>query len=133
MGQVGLPELRFFGDVRRHILGPVMIPSRFDLHGDGATPNEVMYSCHYYNTHHFGESDINHVLDVDCVRIVESYILETESIINGQTYIEGTWMAKAEVDFTNTGDVIWEMLLSGELEGFSPNGTMFENKVVIQT
>jgi hypothetical protein len=110
-----------------------MIPNRFDLHGDGATKNEVEYACHHYNKYHFGQNDINHLFDVECVNIIESYLIEAETTIEGQLYVEGTWMAKAEVDFTNTGDVIWEMLIAGDIQGFSPQGDLYENKILHTT
>ena len=127
---VEIPELRQFDDERRHLLGPVMVPNRFDRHGDGFTANEVEYSCHYYNKNHFGSTDINHLFNVDCCCIIESYLLEAEVTIGGVILHEGTWMVKLEVDKTNVGDVIWEMLNNGELEGFSPEGSMYENKIV---
>ena len=127
---VELPELREFDEEKRHLLGPVMIPNRFDRHGDGFTPNEVEYSCHYYNNNNFGQCDINHEWDVNCCKIIESYILPTDITISGTTLIEGTWMVKLQVDKTYTGDVIWEMLQDGDLEGFSPEGSMYENKIV---
>ena len=125
-----IPEFRDFDEEQRHLLGPVMLPSRFDLHGDGFTLREVEHSCHFYNKNHFGSCDINHALDVDCVRIIESYILPKKLTINGQKLPIGTWMAVLEVDKTNVGDVIWEMLHNDELTGFSPEGPMFENKII---
>jgi hypothetical protein len=130
MSDIIMPELRHFDSEKRHLIGPVVIPQRFDQHGDGFTVNEVEFSCHYYNRNHYGSCDINHVLDVDCCRIIESYILEVETEINGVTLPAGTWMAKMEVDKTYTGDVIWDMLKEGTLQGFSPKGFMQENKIV---
>lgn len=127
--EIEIPELREFDDIRRHLLGPILIPNRFDLHGDGMTPREVEYSCHYYNKNHFGQTDINHMFDTDCCSIIESYILEEDSIINGTTLVKGTWMGKLEVDKSNAGDVIWESLLDGTLTGFSPDGSLYENKI----
>ena len=127
---IELPELREFDEERRHLLGVVMVPNRFDLHGDGFTVNEVEYSCHYYNENHFGNTDINHLLDIDACSIIESYLLEEDTIIAETPLPKGTWMAKMKVDKTHVGDVIWEMLNNGELEGFSPEGSMYENKIV---
>lgn len=127
---IELPEIREFDEERRHLLGAVMIPNRFDLHGDGFTENEVEYSCHYYNKNHFGSTDINHLFDIDACCIIESYILEVDTTIGGVTLSAGTWMAKLEVAKTHVGDVVWEMLRNGELEGFSPEGSMYENKII---
>lgn len=124
-----IPELREFDEEKRQLLGPVLVPNRFDQHGDALTDNEVEYSCHYYNSNNFGDCDINHVLDVDCCSIIESYILPTTCLINGTEIPLGTWMAVMKVDKTNTGDVIWEMLSNGELQGFSPKGTMYEHVI----
>jgi len=129
MGEI-IPDVREFDEVKRHLLGPVLIPNRFDLHDDGMSVNEVESSCHYYNKNHFGSCDINHMFDVDCARVIESYLLEGDIVINGQTLVAGTWMAKTEVDKSHVGDVIWEMLLEGELAGYSPEGGCYEHKVV---
>ena len=125
-----IPELREFDEEKRHLLGPVMIPNRFDQHGDGFTFNEVEFSCHYYNKNNFGSCDINHAFDVDCCGIIESYILPSDSVLNGTELPTGTWMVVMEVDKTNTGDVIWQMLMDGELQGFSPQGPMYEHKIL---
>lgn len=125
-----IPDVREFEDIKRHLLGPVLIPNRFDLHNDGLSKNEVEYACHYYNKNHFGSCDLNHILQVDCIRIIESYILEADCEINEESFTEGTWMAKAEIDRTNVGDTVWEMLTTGELSGFSPEGAVYEHKTI---
>ncbi len=129
MSQV-IEDVRIFDEIKRHILGAVLIPNRFDLHGDGLSANEVEYSCHYYNKNHFGECDINHAYDVDCARVIESYLLEEDSVINGESYPKGTWMAKTEIDKTHVGDVLWEEVLNGNIAGYSPEGGMYEHKIL---
>lgn len=125
-----IPDVREFDEVKRHILGPVLIPDRFDLHNDGLSKNEVEAACHYYNKNHFGNCDLNHVLQVDCAKVIESYILEVDCEIDGETLVAGTWMAKTEVDRTHVGDTVWEMLVTGELAGYSPEGSVYEHKVI---
>lgn len=106
------------------------MPNRFDCHDEGLSVNEVESACHYYNKNHFGNTDINHIFDTDCARVIESYILEVDTVIDGFELPAGTWMAKTEIDFTNTGDVLWEAILSGELAGYSPEGSVYEHKIV---
>lgn len=125
-----IPDVREFDEVKRHILGPVLIPDRFDLHNDGLSKNEVEAACHYYNKNHFGNCDLNHILQVDCARVIESYILEVDCEIDGETLVAGTWMAKTEIDRTHVGDTVWDMLVTGELAGYSPEGSVYEHKVI---
>lgn len=125
-----IPDVREFDEVKRHILGPVLIPDRFDLHNDGLSKNEVEAACHYYNKNHFGSCDLNHTLQVDCARVIESYILEVDCEIDGETLVSGTWMAKTEIDRTHVGDTVWNMLVTGELAGYSPEGSVYEHKVI---
>lgn len=125
-----IPDVREFDEVKRHILGPVLIPNRFDLHNDGLSKNEVEAACHYYNKNHFGSCDLNHTLQVDCARVIESYILEVDCEIDGETLVSGTWMAKTEIDRTHVGDTVWDMLVTGELAGYSPEGSVYEHKVI---
>lgn len=125
-----IPDVREFDEVKRHILGPVLIPDRFDLHNDGLSKNEVEAACHYYNKNHFGNCDLNHVLQVDCAKVIESYILEVDCEIDGETLVAGTWMAKTEIDRTHVGDTVWDMLVTGELAGYSPEGSVYEHKVI---
>ena len=127
---IEIPELREFDEERRHLTGPVLIPNRADLHGDIFTVNEVMSSCHYYNKNHFGHTDINHEYSVECCSIIESYLLPVPIVLGGIELPEGSWIAVLEVDKTNVGDVIWEMLHTEDLDGFSPQGPMYENKIV---
>lgn len=130
MSDTIIPDVREFDEVKRHLLGPVLMPNRFDLHDEGLSVNEVEAACHYYNKNHFGQCDINHLFDVDCARVIESYILEVDTDIDGKLLKAGTWMAKTEIDKSPTGDVIWEAILSGDLAGYSPEGSVFEHKVV---
>lgn len=125
-----IPDVREFDEVKRHILGPVLIPNRFDLHNDGLSKNEVEAACHYYNKNHFGSCDLNHTLQVDCARVIESYILEVDCEIDGETLVSGTWMAKTEIDRTHVGDTVWDMLVTGGLAGYSPEGSVYEHKVI---
>ena len=125
-----IPDVREFDEVKRHVLGAVLIPDRFDLHNDGLSKNEVEAACHYYNKNHFGNCDLNHTLQVDCARVIESYILEEDCTISGEELVAGTWMAKTEIDKTNVGDVVWDMLITGELAGYSPEGSVYEHKVI---
>lgn len=125
-----IPDIRKFDDVKRHLIGPVLVPNRFDLHDEGLSYNEVEAACHYYNKNHFGDCDINHAFDVDCARVIESYILEGDCEIDGQLMIKGTWMAKTEIDHSHVGDIIWEALLAGELAGYSPEGGVYEHEIL---
>lgn len=130
MGNVVIPDVREFDEVKRHILGAVLVPNRFDRHDEGLSINEVEAACHYYNKNHFGSTDINHLFDTDCARVIESYILEVDTVIDGKPLVAGTWMAKTEIDKTNVGDVLWEAIVSGDLNGYSPEGSALEHKVV---
>tara|TARA_R110000851_G_scaffold95639_5_gene207744 strand:- start:1307 stop:1711 length:405 start_codon:yes stop_codon:yes gene_type:complete len=127
--QAEIPDIRQFDDIKRQMIGPVLIPNRFDRHDDGMSRNEIEYSCHYYNENYFGQCDINHTYNVSCAKIVESYILEVDCVIDGRSLVAGTWMAKTQIDRSNTGDVIWEALLSGELAGYSPEGMVYEHQI----
>lgn len=130
MSTLVIPDVREFNEIKRHILGPVLVPNRFDRHDEGLSINEVEAACHYYNKNHFGNTDINHLFGVDCARVVESYLLEVDTEIEGKLLKEGTWMAKTEIDFTHTGDVLWEAIVEGELNGYSPEGGVYEHKVL---
>jgi hypothetical protein len=127
--QVEIPELREFDAVKRELLGPVLIPSRFDGAGDGMSVEEVIYACRWYNDNAYGSIDINHELEVDCVKVLESYILEYEMVTENVTLPAGTWMMRIKVDDTTVGDLVWGWLLDGTLNAFSPEGACLEHKV----
>ncbi|AFK66665.1 DNA methyltransferase [Colwellia phage 9A] len=130
MTQLIIPDVREFDEVKRHLIGAVLIPNRFDLHDEGLSVNEVESACHYYNENHFGSCDINHLFDVDCAVVIESYILESEMTIGNKTHTAGTWIAKTKIDHSLVGDVIWESILNGELSGYSPEGKVFEHEIL---
>ena len=126
-----IPEVRIFDEVKRHILGPVLVPERFDRHGDAMTSNEIEFSCHYYNENHLGRCDREHDQKIlSCAKIIESYILEFPVNYNGVQLPAGTWMVKVAVDKTEEGETIWQQFLSGELQGFSPDGDCMEHKII---
>lgn len=125
-----IPDVREFDEEKRHLLGPVLVPNRFDRHDEGLSINEVEAACHYYNENHFGSTDINHLFDTDCAKVIESYILEVDTVIEGKTLIAGTWMVKTMVDKTHVGDVLWEAILTGVLNGYSPEGVAYEHQIL---
>jgi hypothetical protein len=125
-----IPDIREFDEVKRHLTGAVLIPNRFDLHDEGLSVNEVEAACHFYNANHFGSCDINHTFDVECATVIESYILEADTVIGGFQHTAGTWISKIKIDHSLTGDVIWEAILDGELAGFSPEGAAFEHEIL---
>ncbi len=125
-----IPDIREFDEVKRHLVGAVLIPDRFDLHNEGLSVNEVEAACHYYNTNHFGSCDINHKFDVECAKVIESYILESDTTIGNKTHTKGTWISKIAIDHSETGNVIWESILNGDLAGFSPEGSAYEHKIL---
>lgn len=125
-----IPEIREFDEEKRQLLGPVLIPNRFDQHGDAITINEINFSCHYYNKNHMGQTDIDHDWVSASCEIIESYILPVDWTVGEITLPKGTWMAVLKIEKDALGDIVWQMLRDGTLQGFSPMGKLLENKII---
>lgn len=89
-----------------------------DLHGDWYDADTVETACHDFNRF-CRKANLFHLVDTTTFEFVESYITETEMNL-GETFIKkGSWLAKIHVNDSESGNLVWESIKSGEFNGLS--------------
>lgn len=89
-----------------------------DLHGDWYDADTVESACHDFNRF-CRKANLFHLVDTTAFEFVESYITETEMNL-GETFIKkGSWLAKIYVSDSESGNLVWESIKSGEFNGLS--------------
>ena len=89
-----------------------------DLHGDWYDADTVESACHDFNRF-CRKANLFHLVDTTAFEFVESYISETEMNL-GETFIKkGSWLAKIHVSDSESGNLVWESIKSGEFNGLS--------------
>ena len=89
-----------------------------DLHGDWYDADTVETACHDFNRF-CRKANLFHLVDTTVFEFVESYITETEMNL-GETFIKkGSWLAKIHVNDSESGNLVWESIKSGEFNGLS--------------
>lgn len=89
-----------------------------DLHGDWYDADTVEDACHSFNRF-CRKANLFHLVDTTTFEFVESYITETEMNL-GETFIKkGSWLAKIHVNDSESGNLVWESIKSGEFNGLS--------------
>ena len=89
-----------------------------DLHGDWYDADTVETACHDFNRF-CRKANLFHLVDTTTFEFVESYTTETEMNL-GETFIKkGSWLAKIHVNDSESGNLVWESIKSGEFNGLS--------------
>jgi len=97
------------------VYGEVYAPNMLDSDGDFMTAPEIQSMAHrFLKSNNLGNIDIMHDGVLTTSHVVESFIV-TE--VDG-LYIPGAWVVAAHIPDA----VIWGLILSGDLNGFSMEG-----------
>lgn len=106
-------------DEKRMALFVVLEPDVVDLHGDTYTEAEVEKACNNFNTH-CGTANLFHQVETKEADIVQSFISpSTFTLDNGVVVKKGTWLQWWHFPETETGDLIWKGVKSGDINGVS--------------
>lgn len=89
-----------------------------DLHGDWYDADTVETACHDFNRF-CRKANLFHLVDTTTFEFVESYITETEMNLGGTFIKKGSWLAKIHVNDSESGNLVWESIKSGEFNGLS--------------
>ena len=115
------------GQELHYILGVVLEPDTVDATrtedtiGDIYNEDEVRKAAHYFLANYNGKgNDFMHSgEDNEKLKIVESYISQTDMELNGQTVKKGSWLMGTLV----LDNEIWDKVKKGEITGYSIGGT----------
>lgn len=116
----------------RFVLGPVLIPGKFDLQGDRVSKEWIRKAAHEWMAsfqnigleHAVSPEDINGFQDDVAglmngkIKVVQSYLTLQDMWIDGRFYPEGTWMLGAIF----VDDALWAKVKAGEIRGWSIGG-----------
>ena len=106
---------------KRIVLGPVLVPDKFDLQDESINAEEIEKTAHQfmadlvYGVTKPGE--MHRKFDSD-IRVVESYVMPCDGIINGKPVGAGTWMMAVHI----RDDDVWNKVVKGHYCGFSVGG-----------
>lgn len=89
-----------------------------DLHGDWYDADTVEDACHSFNRF-CRKANLFHLVDTTSFEFVESYITEAEVTIGEEVIKKGSWLAKIYVTKSESGNLVWESIKSGEFNGLS--------------
>lgn len=89
-----------------------------DLHGDWYNADTVEDACHSFNRF-CRKANLFHLVDTTSFEFVESYITESEITVGEEVIKKGSWLAKIYVTKSESGNLVWESIKSGEFNGLS--------------
>lgn len=89
-----------------------------DLHGDWYDADTVEDACHSFNKF-CRKANLFHLMDTEVFEFRESYITEAEITVGEEVIKKGSWLAKIYVNKSESGDLVWESIKSGEFNGLS--------------
>ncbi|RTL06438.1 hypothetical protein EKK58_05655 [Candidatus Dependentiae bacterium] len=125
------------------VLGPVLIPGKFDLQGDRVSKEWIRKTAHEWMMN-YQNVGLEHAVSPDDIdgfkadvaglmngkiKVVQSYLTLEDSFINGRFYPEGTWLLGAI--FVDAD--LWAKVKSGEIRGWSIGGYAKRNPVSSQS
>lgn len=106
-------------DEQRMALFVVLEPDVVDLHGDTYSAEEVEKACNNFNTY-CNKANLFHAVETEEAKIVQSFIAPAEfQLDTGATITKGTWLQWWYFPETESGDLIWKGVKSGEINGVS--------------
>ena len=113
-------------DKKKHIvLGPVLIPGRFDHQEEVIDEDELEKTAHeFLISMIYGDAVMKeqHRQINNKVKIVESYLAPCELKIKDHTYPKGTWMVASKI----FDEEVWKKIEDGIYQGYSVGGQSFK-------
>ena len=105
-------------EIERKALFVAMSPDETDAHGAETSIKEVEKAMRSFNTHCM-KANLFHRVDTKDAEIVQSYTTPVDMYI-GDTFIrKGTWLQEWYFPETEVGELLWQKVLSGEINGIS--------------
>lgn len=100
------------------VLEPQEGDTTTDAHADTYTFAEVEKACHNFGSHCM-KANLFHKVETEEAKIVENYIAPAEFSLDGETIKKGTWLQSWYFPETEVGEVLWQAVKSGEINGVS--------------
>ena len=105
-------------EVERKALFVVLAPDEVDAHGDTYSAKEIEKGMQSFNRHCM-KANLFHMVETQEAEIVQSYTTPVDMYIGEKFITKGTWVQEWHFPETETGEILWKAVLSGEITGVS--------------
>lgn len=105
-------------EAERKALFVVLAPDEVDAHGDTYSSQEVEKAMRSFNQHCM-KANLFHMVETQEAEIVQSYTTPVDMYIGEKFITKGTWVQEWFFPETETGELLWKAVLSGEVNSVS--------------
>lgn len=105
-------------EMERKALFVVLAPDEVDAHGDTYSAKEIEKGMQSFNRHCM-KANLFHMVETQEAEIVQSYTTPVDMYIGEKFITKGTWVQEWHFPETETGEILWKAVLSGEITGVS--------------
>ena len=108
-------------EVERKALFVAMAPEVPDAHGAVTSAKEVEKAMRSFNQHCM-KANLFHLVETQEAEIIQSYSTPVDMYIGEEFIIKGTWLQEFYFPETETGELLWQEVLKGNITGISISG-----------
>lgn len=105
-------------EMERKALFVAMVPNTPDAHNAETSVKEVEKAMHSFNKHCM-KANLFHMVETQEAEIVQSYTTPVDMYIGDEFITKGTWLQEWYFPETEVGEMIWQKVLDGEINGIS--------------
>lgn len=105
-------------EMERKALFVAMVPDEPDAHGAVTSAKEIEKAMHNFNTHCM-KANLFHAIETQEAEIVQSYTTPVDMYIGDEFITKGTWLTEWYFPETETGEMLWQEILKGNINGIS--------------
>lgn len=105
-------------EMERKALFVAMVPDEPDAHGAVTSAKEIEKAMHNFNTHCM-KANLFHAIETQEAEIVQSYTTPVDMYIGEEFITKGTWLTEWYFPETETGEMLWQEILKGNINGIS--------------
>lgn len=108
-------------EAERKALFVAMAPDIPDAHGAVTSAKEIEKAMRNFNTHCM-KANLFHKVETQEAEIVQSYSTPVDMYIGEEFITKGTWLQEWYFPETETGEMLWQEVLKGNITGISISG-----------
>lgn len=105
-------------EMERKALFVVLAPDEVDAHGDTYSAKEIEKGMRNFNQHCM-KANLFHMVETQEAEIIQSYTTPVDMYIGDKFISKGTWVQEFYFPETETGELLWQAALSGEINSVS--------------
>lgn len=108
-------------EAERKALFVAMAPDVPDAHGAVTSAKEIEKAMRSFNTHCM-KANLFHMVETQEAEIVQSYSTPVDMYIGEEFIVKGTWLQEWYFPETETGEMLWQEVVKGNITGISISG-----------